>query len=174
MKNFSKLISKSFIKELDENKKISNIFLCSLNNHKILIVDLFAIYEEREEHFTYACIKNNKNLNIIGEARFELVNNEVCNLYEISLNDIKYQGKGIGTLLIEYIEYLTFNKNINKIIGRYMPFGPLSNKTPIFYKRHNYEFIENKKGKYIIKKLSKEDMQNNGYFYNKHLSIRRK
>jgi len=174
MKNFNKLINKTFIKELGENKKINNIFLCSFNKQKILIVDLFAIYEERKEHFIYAITKNKNILNTIGEARLDLIENEVCNLHEISLNDIEYQGKGIGSLLIEYIEYLSYIENINKILGRYMPFGPLADKTLNFYKRHNYEFIENKKGKYIIKQLKEKDLQNNSYYNDNHISIRRK
>lgn len=174
MKKLFDIIENSYLRKDSGYKKLSKIYSCYTNNKKILLIDFFDENEMQEEnHYIYSVDLKDNKIDIIGNAIFELKKDKECTLWDISLVDYSCAGKGFGSLMLEYIEYVCFKKNINKIKGKYDPCGILEDRTKEFYKKHGFTITEVNNVQFIQKELNKECLSNNSY-NTKHRSIRRK
>lgn len=92
--------------------------------------------QKQQNFYSVSCIKNKEK---IGFINFEIKNNKTW-IYKIETNK-NYLHQGVGTALIDMMEYISMLNKIERVEGKYYPENEYA-KT--FYEKYGY-YIPNQK-----------------------------
>ena len=77
---------------------------------------------------------------VVGEIQYKVDESlHSVHLSYIGLKDTSYQGKGVGSMLLKYMEDIIKELEISYIEGTFCPIGELGDKSRDFYERHGYK-----------------------------------
>lgn len=122
-------------------------------NHKNL--GEISIVKTKEDNVNYIKLILNKTNEEIGFANYKKTNVSTAWLYNIKIEE-KFQGNGLGNLLMYAFENECVDKSVKYVEGKYYP---TNNHAKSFYNKHNYSIDKDGYETYIYKSsLQKTDI----------------
>ena len=88
----------------------------------------------------------------IGYVTFN-IKSSVCYLYRIEICDEKYSHLGLGTAMLQFMEFKAKDSRCRKVDGKFYPFGDMGKHAKDFYLKNGYQVYKDGYDTLIYKDL---------------------
>jgi len=105
---------------------------------KNTIYDVKIDYDDKYKYYTISCFKEN-NSNVLGELTFKIAGKYERCVFLYDLKNTSEVGKGVGSALIDALEYFALNNRIEKCEAK---FYPTDDRAKRFYESRGYEIYK--------------------------------
>ncbi|MGN1227802.1 MAG: GNAT family N-acetyltransferase [Christensenellales bacterium] len=122
-------------------------------NGKEVITDLDFLFHEDYDYYEIIA-KNSENNDIMGYLTFKVIKDSNIWIYKLETKQ-EYQGKGVGTALMNALEYFACSHNIDYIEGKFYPSNAVAKP---FYEELGYIIDYDDYSQCVFKHLRVKDV----------------